>query len=195
MTPGEGDVADSVSLSCLFGLSCILQRAVRTALVMFGSDHYRHGYVLYAFPCTVMVKPRPRIFIALAAVVGAAVIAVFPIGHEFRKKHESFVSTAPAKVPLADDISRLNATPIYETWDVPRDGNSARSALREILKQAESAGMHVSLAGARHSMGGQTIAPGGIRVNMLPLKSRCWTNAEICSTSMRAHFGLMSSRT
>ena len=31
--------------------------------------------------------------------------------------------------------------------------------------------MHVLIAGARHSMGGQTIAPAGIRVNMLPLKS------------------------
>ncbi len=40
-----------------------------------------------------------------------------------------------------------------------------------MLLQAKAGRLHVSIAGARHSMGGQTIAPGGIRINMLPLKS------------------------
>ncbi|MFZ0731727.1 MAG: FAD-binding oxidoreductase [Candidatus Sulfotelmatobacter sp.] len=118
-----------------------------------------------------MPIPRQRIFISLTVVVGAAVIAAFPLRHEFRKNHEPNNSTTVAKAPLADDISRLNATAIHEAWDVPNDESTAQSALRELLKQAGSAGMHVSVAGARHSMGGQTIAPGGVRVNMLPLKS------------------------
>lgn len=68
-------------------------------------------------------------------------------------------------------MSRLDATTIHEVWDIPSDEATAQLALRELLKQADSLGMHISIAGARHSMGGQTIAPGGIRVNMLPLKS------------------------
>jgi FAD/FMN-containing dehydrogenase len=118
-----------------------------------------------------MLKPRRRISIALSVVLGVAGIAAFHLRHEFRKTHAPDGSTAAATASIADDISRLNATAIHEAWDVPSDEGSAQSALREVLKQAGSAGMHVSLAGARHSMGGQTIAPAGIRVNMLPLRS------------------------
>lgn len=127
--------------------------------------------MLYASRCTRMTILRQRTFISLSVVVGVALIAALPFRHEFRKNHEENGSTKDAKAPLADDISRLNATAIHEAWDVPSDESAAQSALRELLKQAGSSGMHVSIAGARHSMGGQTIAPGGIRVNMLPLKS------------------------
>src|SRR5215472_18834021 len=128
-------------------------------------------WVLYASPCTLMLKPRRRIFFALAVVVGAVVIGVFSLRYEFQRTHAQDRLTVAATAILADDISRLNATAIHEIWDVPGDEGSAQSALRELLKQVGSAGMHISLAGARHSMGGQTIAPGGVSVNMLPLKS------------------------
>jgi FAD/FMN-containing dehydrogenase len=118
-----------------------------------------------------MHKSRLRIFAALAVVVAAAFLATSSLRHEFRKTREPIGSTASAKAHFADDVSRLNATGIREAWDIPSDGATAQSALRELLKQADGDGMHVSIAGARHSMGGQTIAPGGIRVNMLPLKS------------------------
>ena len=117
-----------------------------------------------------MAKPRQPISIALGVLVGAALLAAFPFRHQFRKGHAPNVSTA-ALNPVADDISRLNATKVDKVWDVPSDEATAQSALRELLKQAGSDGNHVSIAGARHSMGGQTIAPGGIRVNMLPLKA------------------------
>ena len=116
-----------------------------------------------------MSKSRQRVCITFAVVVGAVVLGTFPLRHEFRKVPTG-ASTA-ARAPVADDVSRLNATPIHQFWDIPSDESTAQSALRELLKQAGGAGLHVSIAGARHSMGGQTIAPGGIRVNMLPLRS------------------------
>ena len=116
-----------------------------------------------------MSKSRQRVFITFAVVVGAVVLRTFPLRHEFRKVPNGPSTTA--KTPVADDVSRLNATPIHQFWDIPSDESTAQSALRELLKQAGGAGLHVSIAGARHSMGGQTIAPGGIRVNMLPLRS------------------------
>jgi FAD/FMN-containing dehydrogenase len=116
-----------------------------------------------------MSKSRQRVFITFAVVVGAVVLGAFPLLHEFRKVPNG-ASTA-AKAPVADDVSRLNATPIHQFWDILSDESTAQSALRELLKQAGGAGLHVSIAGARHSMGGQTIAPGGIRVNMLPLRA------------------------
>lgn len=39
-----------------------------------------------------------------------------------------------------------------------------------MLQKAQASHLHVSIAGARHSMGGHTIYPGGIAINMLPFK-------------------------
>ena len=114
-----------------------------------------------------MPNPRQRHSIALCLLVCGAFLVVLPLHYQ-----KSLTSSRVAeKAPLADDVSRLNATAIHQLWDIPGDESTAQSALRELLKQAASTGMHVSIAGARHSMGGQTIAPGGIRVNMLPLRA------------------------
>jgi FAD/FMN-containing dehydrogenase len=67
-----------------------------------------------------------------------------------------------------DDASRMNGTPVAGVWNVPRDPEAAIRQLQEILKQAKAKRLPVSIAGARHSMGGHTIAPGGIVLNMLP---------------------------
>src|SRR5438874_6705333 len=71
----------------------------------------------------------------------------------------------------ADDISRMNKTRVSEIWNVPDDPRKAEQELRELLRKAQTTGLHVSIAGARHSMGGHTIYPGGIVINMLPLKA------------------------
>jgi len=88
---------------------------------------------------------------------------------ELKRRANGFI--AAAKPAVADDISRMNATAIHQLWDVPGNESAARTGLRDLLEEAKANRLHVSIAGARHSMGGQTIAPGGIRVNMLPLKS------------------------
>ena len=69
---------------------------------------------------------------------------------------------------MVDDASRLDATPVREVWDMPADDAEAERGLRGLLVRAREQGLRVSIAGARHSMGGQTIAPGGIEINMLP---------------------------
>lgn len=69
---------------------------------------------------------------------------------------------------MTDDASRLNATAVAEIWDMPSDDVAAERALADLLAKARREGMKVSIAGARHSMGGQTIYPHGIQINMLP---------------------------
>ena len=117
-----------------------------------------------------MHKSSQRI-LAAAAIVAAAFLTSFSLRHELRTKHESNRANTAAEASVADDVSRLNATAVHQLWDIPSDESTAQSALRDLLKRAANSGMHLSIAGARHSMGGQTIAPGGIRVNMLRLKS------------------------
>ena len=64
-----------------------------------------------------------------------------------------------------DDASRLNQTNVSEVWELPADDEQAERQLAELLKRARKDGLKVSIAGARHSMGGHTIYPGGIAIN------------------------------
>ena len=68
-----------------------------------------------------------------------------------------------------DDASRLNQTSVTDVVNVPFDLDAAEAQLAELLARARQEGLRVSIAGARHSMGGHTIYPGGISINMLSL--------------------------
>lgn len=68
-----------------------------------------------------------------------------------------------------NDASRLNQTAVADVVDVPVDLARAEEQLTGLLKRARDEGLRVSIAGARHSMGGHTIYPGGISINMLQL--------------------------
>lgn len=68
-----------------------------------------------------------------------------------------------------NDASRLNQTAVAEIVDVPVEIDRAERQLAELLQRARRDGLRVSIAGARHSMGGHTIYPGGISINMLAL--------------------------
>ncbi len=112
---------------------------------------------------------RTLIFTAIA---GVGLLLAVPVGHLAR----TIWRDAPPggfAVPErhADDISRLNLTPVAEVWRIPEDGVEAESQLRDLLARARSSGKRVSIAGARHSMGGHTIAPDGIVVDMRPFRS------------------------
>jgi FAD/FMN-containing dehydrogenase len=107
--------------------------------------------------------------LSVSCLVAGGILIGFFLRQEFRKKPSSFLAVANPAV--ADDISRMNATAVHQLWDAPGDEPAAQVGLRDLLAEATANRLHVSIAGARHSMGGQTIAPGGIRINMLPLKS------------------------
>lgn len=66
-----------------------------------------------------------------------------------------------------DDASHLNATSVREIVDVSCDDEIALTQIRSALERARAAKVQVSIAGFRHSMGGQTIAANGIVLNML----------------------------
>lgn len=115
-----------------------------------------------------MPKGRKRVLVVLFFAVGLIVLGAFLFPALTRKPH-GFLAAKNSIV--ADDMSRMNATSIHQVWEVPGDESGARTSLGVLLAQARADGLHVSIAGARHSMGGQTIAPAGIRIDMLPLKA------------------------
>ncbi len=73
-----------------------------------------------------------------------------------------------------DDASRLNQTKVSEIWEIPVAAEDAEKQLGELLERARRDDLKVSIAGARHSMGGHTIYPGGIVIN-----TRQWNRMEL----------------
>lgn len=74
----------------------------------------------------------------------------------------------PVPLGYADDVSRLNMTQVAETWILPVHAESPEQQLRQLILKAQKEGGKIAIAGARHSMGGHTLHPGGIVVDMLP---------------------------
>lgn len=69
-----------------------------------------------------------------------------------------------------NDASQLNLTKVDTIIQVPNDKKEIESQLKYILKYAKENNLKIAIAGARHSMGGHTIYPNGIVLNMLPYK-------------------------
>ncbi|PIE88863.1 MAG: FAD-binding oxidoreductase, partial [Acidobacteria bacterium] len=77
---------------------------------------------------------------------------------------------SPAKIPAGyvNDASYLNQTKIAKHIDVPKDKQAIIQQLSKLLKTAKDNRQKIAIAGAKHSMGGHTIYPDGIILNMLP---------------------------
>jgi hypothetical protein len=106
----------------------------------------------------------------LAIGIVALLVLVPPISHLVRTAYRDRTVVQNLLAGYMDDVSRLDKTHIAEIWDIPSDPQKGEDELGKVLHRAQVSHLHVSIAGARHSMGGQTIYPGGIAVNMLPFK-------------------------
>ncbi len=71
----------------------------------------------------------------------------------------------------ADDASRLNQTAILGEVTPEGDAGSVLDAVRAALSRARRDRLAVSIAGARHTMGGHTIAPGGLVIDTAKMNS------------------------
>src|SRR5712691_11154441 len=69
-----------------------------------------------------------------------------------------------------NDASRLNLTKVDRVWDIPVNDEDAERQLADLLALARRERLPVSIAGAKHSMGGHTICPDGIVINMRPFR-------------------------
>jgi FAD/FMN-containing dehydrogenase len=123
--------------------------------------------------CEMMQRtPRRRRLIAWCVVLACIVLALWVVG----RPATHLVRTALRDVrvfPLlpegvVDDASRLNRTAIAESIDVTAGAAEAEAQLAALLERARDENLRVSIAGARHTMGGHTIYPGGIALNMQP---------------------------
>lgn len=66
-----------------------------------------------------------------------------------------------------NDASQLNQTKVDTVVKVAKEINHAISQISSLIKQAGASGKKISISGARHSMGGHTVYPGGILLDMI----------------------------
>lgn len=107
------------------------------------------------------VAVRVAIGILIAFVAGRPAI------HIARTARHDVRTTAAIPANTADDASRMNATPVRAIVDVAADDETAIAQIRAAMARARAEHAGISVAGFRHSMGGQTIAANGIVLNML----------------------------
>ncbi|HYR22080.1 MAG TPA: FAD-binding oxidoreductase [Chthoniobacterales bacterium] len=76
----------------------------------------------------------------------------------------------PLPMPPAgtDDASHLNTGKAAEVIAVSNDPAEAEKQLGALVERATREGSHISISGAHHSMGGHSIYPGAIVIDMLP---------------------------
>ncbi|UKB80975.1 FAD-dependent oxidoreductase [Chryseobacterium sp. MEBOG07] len=112
---------------------------------------------------------KKRHFFILGIVMVLIFIAI-PVVHVLKTKwSESGIKNEIPK-GYTNDASQLNLTKIDTLIKVPASKAEIENQLRQILKYAKEKHLKISIAGAQHSMGGHTIYPDGILLNMLPYK-------------------------
>ena len=71
---------------------------------------------------------------------------------------------------FTNDASGLSLTKVDSIIDVPNSKVEIIKQLKEILDYSRINKIPISIAGAKHSMGGHTMYPNGIVLNMRPYK-------------------------
>src|ERR1043166_9942097 len=101
--------------------------------------------------------------VAVRVAVGIllAFLAGRPAIHVARTARHDTRTSAAIPANTADDASRMNATAVRAIVDVSPDDATAVAQIRAAIAQARAEHLGVSIAGFRHSMGGQTIAANG----------------------------------
>jgi len=77
-------------------------------------------------------------------------------------------ATLPDPVAGHGDFSRLSLNTPHEIIPVSPDPQRARQQLSDLVLRATKENLKISISGAKHSMGGHTLYPGGITLDMLP---------------------------
>ena len=114
---------------------------------------------------------RAIILISLLALAGFSIRPAIHLSNAISGNHQT-----RGELPSnqADDASRLNQTKVNEVWHIPVDTDDAEAQVTELLERAQKHRLKVSIAGAKHSMGGHTIYPDGIVIN-----TTSWNDMEL----------------
>jgi FAD/FMN-containing dehydrogenase len=117
-------------------------------------------------PARKRTRKRRLLGLCLLTIATPAIFLARPGWHLWRTARSDVDHLEPLAAGYTNDASRLNLTAVREVHIVPGDPAGAERELASVLAEASKNGWKVSIAGARHTMGGQTIYPGGVVVDM-----------------------------
>src|SRR5256885_1088593 len=117
-------------------------------------------------PLIVERRPTSRFWLVLGLIGLTAVLVGRPVYHIARSAIVNASRETPTPAGYADDASRLDRVRVAEIVRVHTDSAAAESQLASLLHRAQREKLNVSIAGARHTMGGHTIAANGIVIDM-----------------------------
>lgn len=109
-------------------------------------------------------------YIWISVIVLVILFIAVPIVHILKTKWTETEMRTDIPNGYTNDASQLNLTKVDTIIKVPADTTQMLKQLRAILKYAQEKKLKISIAGAQHSMGGHTIYPDGIVLNMLSYK-------------------------
>ena len=136
-------------------------------------------------------KTRRRLIIAAAVLLAIALCLVTRPGlHLMNVALRDINDLQELPTGYLDDASRMNAVRVAEVWKIPADAAAAEEQLARLLRRAAKEGLGVSIAGARHTMGGHTLSRDGVVVDTLPLNAMSldkWTKLLHVGAGARWH--------
>src|ERR1044071_6153700 len=92
------------------------------------------------------------------------------------------------KPGYTNDASHLNETKVDSVVKAPDDIEKAIRQISQLIKLAKQQGKKISIAGAQHSMGGHTIYPDGI---VLDMKGFHYMQLDITGTILNVGSGAL----
>jgi FAD/FMN-containing dehydrogenase len=102
------------------------------------------------------------VVLLLAATVGPPAVFLASVWWQDGARPHPVVATG------TDDASRMNANTPAAVIAIADDPAAAERQLADLVKRAASEGTRISISGTHHSMGGHTMYPGGVVLDMLP---------------------------
>jgi FAD/FMN-containing dehydrogenase len=119
-------------------------------------------------PATRRTFFRWAAFCLALLIVLLALLTVRPVLYLARTAWNDRNQISPIPAGKTDDASRLDETTVAEIWKIPDDQAAAEKQPADLLEYARTNHLKIAIAGARHSMGGHSIYPNGIVIDMLP---------------------------
>jgi len=111
---------------------------------------------------------RKRLLIWLACLLGIPLAAfILVLAVVLASGISKDIRTWKAPEGLRVDAGHLDPARVGEVIQVPADSAAAVAVIRGAIDTARARKLKISISGARHSMGGQTVYPDGIVLDML----------------------------
>ncbi|MFY1047424.1 FAD-binding protein [Chryseobacterium sp. GP-SGM7] len=108
--------------------------------------------------------------IFIIGIVAVLIFLAVPVIHVFKTKWNETDSKTETPKGFTNDASQLNLTEIDTLIIVPNNKKEIENQLKQVIQYTKEKNLKISIAGAQHSMGGHSIYPKGILLNMLPYK-------------------------